>query len=365
MGQLRGAGLSAERLHLLVPGPLDQRTGGYLYDARMAAGLQKLGWTVTVHSLEGEFPSGDERAEASLEHTLAAIADGGRVLIDGLAMGSLPGPVSRHAGRLRILGLVHHPLADETGLEERERERLGRLEAEALAACAGVIVTSPFTAARVGQLGVVPARVRAVLPGTDPARPAVGPQAGAPPCLLCVGTVIPRKGQDVLVRALARLKHVLWSCVCAGSLERAPEYVERVRGLVVEHGLAERISFPGECRDRVLEDLFQGASLFVLPSYYEGYGMAFTEALARGLPVVATTGGAIPHTVPGAASILLPPGDEAALADALGHLLAGPAGTGRRARLATAARNHALKLPSWDRAAGTFAKALLELSPPA
>src|SRR5205814_2296438 len=101
----------------------------------------------------------------------------------------------------------------------------------------------------------------------------------------------------------------------------------------------------------------------VLPSYYEGYGMALTEALARGLPVVSTTGGAVPFTVPGAAGILLPPGDEAALADALGHLLAGPAGTARRAKLASAAREHALKLPSWDRAAGTFAKAVLELAP--
>jgi glycosyltransferase involved in cell wall biosynthesis len=130
---------------------------------------------------------------------------------------------------------------------------------------------------------------------------------------------------------------------------------------VREVGLADRIEFPGECRDQALEDLYRGASLFVLPSYYEGYGMALTEALARGLPVVSTTGGAVPHTVPGAASILLPPGDDASLADALGHLLAGTAGAGRRAKLASAARQHALKLPSWDRAAGTFAKAVLEL----
>lgn len=346
----------------MVPGPLDQRTGGYLYDARMAAGLEKLGWTVTVHSLEGEFPLADARAEASLGRALASVPDGGRVLIDGLGMGALPDPVATHAGRLRLLGLVHHPLADETGLDEHQRERLRRLETQALAACAGVIVTSPFTAVRVGEMGVPRTRVRAVLPGTDPARPAVGPGPGEPPRLLCVGTVIPRKGQDVLVRALARLKHVHWSCVCAGSLERAPDYARDVQALARELGLAERISFAGECRDRVLEDLFRSASLFVLPSHYEGYGMALTEALARGLPVVSTTGGAVPHTVPEAAGILLPPGDDAALADALGHLLAGPAGTARRAKLAMAARNHALKLPSWDRAAATFAKALLELS---
>ena len=352
----------SELLHLVVPGPLDQRTGGYLYDARMAAGLRKLGWTVTVHSLEGAFPAGDECAEASLAAALASVPAGETVLMDGLAMGALPGPVRAHAGRLRLLGLVHHPLADETGLTPDEQARLGALEREALSACAGVIVTSPFTATRVESFGVARARVRSVLPGTDPARPAVGPRAGEPPRLLCVGSVIPRKGQDVLVRALARLKHMPWSCVCAGSLHRAPAYAEGVRALAGEVGLGDRIEFPGECRDRALEDLFQGASLFVLPSHYEGYGMALTEALARGLPVVSTTGGAVPHTVPGAASILLRPGDDAALGDALGHLLAGTAGTARRAQLASAARQHALKLPSWDRAAGTFAKAVLELS---
>jgi glycosyltransferase involved in cell wall biosynthesis len=352
-----------ERLHLVVPGSLDQRTGGYLYDARMAAGLEKLGWTVVVHSLQGEFPAGDASAEASLGAALADVPDGDRVLIDGLAMGSLPGPVRAHAGRLRVLALVHHPLADETGLDEDERKRLLELERQALAACAGVLVTSPFTAVRIESFGVPRARVRAVLPGTDPARPAAGPRPGEPPRLLCVGTVIPRKGQDVLIRALTRLKHVHWSCVCVGSLDRAPEYAEGVRALAREVGLADRIEFPGECRDRALDDHYHRASLFVLPSHYEGYGMALTEALARGLPVVSTTGGAVPHTVPGAAGILLPPGDVAALADALGHLLAGTTGAARRARLASAARQHALKLPSWDRAAGTFARALLELSP--
>jgi glycosyltransferase involved in cell wall biosynthesis len=328
----------------------------------MVTGLRKLGWTVTVHSLEGAFPAGDECAEASLSAALASVPDGETVLMDGLGMGALPGPVRAHAGRLVLLGLVHHPLADETGLEPEEQTRLAALEREALAACSGVIVTSPFTATRVESFGVPRARVRAVLPGTDPARPAVGPRAGEAPRLLCVGSVIPRKGQDVLVRALARLKHMQWSCVCAGSLERAPAYAASVQALTREADLADRIEFPGECRDQVLEDLFQRAALFVLPSHYEGYGMALTEALARGLPVVSTTGGAVPHTVPGSASILLPPGDEAALADALGHLLAGTAGAARRAQLASAARQHALKLPSWDRAAQAFAKAVQELA---
>ena len=355
--------MKPEELHLIIPGPIDQRTGGYLYDAHMATGLERLGWTVVVHSLEGDFPDGDARAEASLTGVLAGLPQGTRVLLDGLAMGALPGPIVANATRLRVLGLVHHTLADETGLDAAHKDRLAALEREALGACLGVLCTSAFTATRMQDYGVPPARVRAVLPGTEPARPALGPAAGEAPRLLCVGSVVPRKGQDVLVRALARLRHIRWSCVCAGSLDRAPEYASTVSTLAAEEELADRVEFTGECGQAALDDLYHSASLFVLPSHHEGYGMALTEALARGLPIVSTTGGAVPHTVPAAAAILVTPGDEAALADALGHLLAGPAGSSRRARMASAARTHALSLPTWDRAASAFARAILELSP--
>ena len=355
--------MKPEELHLIIPGPIDQQTGGYLYDAHMAAGLERLGWRVVVHSLDGDFPDGDARAEASLTSVLAGLPEGTRVLLDGLAMGALPGPILAHATRLRVLGLVHHPLADETGLGAAQKDRLATLEREALSACMGVLCTSTFTATRMEAYGVSPVRVRAVPPGTEPAPCAMGPAGGEAPRLLCVGTVVPRKGQDVLVRALARIRHIRWSCVCAGSLDHAPAYASAVRTQAVEEGLSDRVAFTGKCGQPELDDLYHSASLFVLPSHHEGYGMALAEALARGLPIVSTTGGAIPHTVPAAAAILVTPGDDAALADALGHLLAGPTGTSWRARMASAARTHALSLPTWDRAASALAQAILELSP--
>ena len=356
-------------LHVIVPGALNQRTGGYVYDARIVEGLRRLGWQVVVHELDGAFPKADARARASLGRTLGDFPDGARVLVDGLAMGGLPEAARDHRGRLRILALVHHPLADETGLSLEQRERFAALEREALSACIGVLVTSDFTAHRMAAFGVPPARVRAVVPGTDPTRPAKGPGPGAPPRLLCVASVIPRKGQDVLVRALAQLREASWSCVCAGSLTRAPAYARAVQDAARTCGLDERISFPGECDPNTLDDLYDGSSLFVLPSHYEGYGMALTDALARGLPIVSTTGGAIPHTVPAEAGVLVPPGDDTALAKALGSLLSVGSnraihdGRARRAILAAAARRHAACLPDWDRAARAFADATLELAP--
>ena len=356
-------------LHVLVPGPLGQRTGGYIYDARIVAGLRRLGWRVTVHPLAGRFPGGDARARGSLAGVLGRLPAGARVAIDGLALGGLPGPVCAAAGRLRIVALTHLLLADETGLEPRRREQYAASERQALAACAGVVATSEYTAARVAALGIDAHAVRVVLPGTDSALPARGPGPGAPPRLLCAATVTPRKGQDVLVRALARLADLPWSCVCAGSLNRAPRFARAVGRQARAAGLAGRVAFPGEAGVADMEALYDASSLFVLASHFEGYGMVLTEALARGLPVVSTTGGAIPHTVPQEAGILVPPGDDAALAAALRTLLSereGPVGkdtaAARRTRLAVAARRHAASLPGWQASSEVFAAAVLALT---
>ncbi len=364
--------MTAPQLHLIVPGPLEQRTGGYLYDARMVAGLRNFGWSVGVLNLEGSFPDGDEVADAALRAALQSLPDGARVVIDGLAMGGLPGPVRAHGGRLRILSLVHHPLADETGLSTEEQTHFAASEREALRPCSGVLVTSGYTAQRLEEYEVAADRIRAVPPGTEPAPAAEGPGAGQPPKLLCVGTVTPRKGHDILVSALARISDLDWTCVCAGSLDRDVGYAGSVFDRVRKAGLADRIEFVGEHATDVLDGLYHTSSIFVLASYYEGYGMALAEALGRGLPVVSTTGGAIPFTVPEECGVLVAPGDDVALSEALRSLLAPaaeveggtvPSGARLRAELAAAARRYAAELPDWDESVEAFAEAVLELSP--
>ncbi|AGA33457.1 glycosyl transferase, group 1 [Thioalkalivibrio nitratireducens DSM 14787] len=193
-------------LHLVVPGPPNQRTGGYLYDARMAEGLRALGWQVFVHGLGGRFPGPDPEAERALSRLLAALPDGAPVLIDGLALGGLPDPLAAHASRLHPIALVHHPLRDETGLSPARAAELESLERRALAHCRGVIVSSPYTARRLRAW--IPDRIgiRCVLPGTAAAIEAPAPGAHAPPRILCVGTVIPARAR---------------TCWCARSLRCA------------------------------------------------------------------------------------------------------------------------------------------------
>lgn len=348
------------RVCLVAPHPLDQRTGGYLYDRHMMDGLAQRGWRVVRQGARGRFPDPDAAARASVSEMLARQPDGSRVVIDGLAMAGLPEPVAAHADRLRIVALVHHPVAEETGLDPQAAARLGALEARALAAATGVIVTSPFTGqVLIDRYGVDPACIRVAVPGTDRAPAAAGPAPGDPLQLLVVASVTRRKGHDVLVRALAMLRNRAWRCVCAGSLDRAPEFAREVRATVERAGLADRIRLVGECDPQTLERLYAGSSIFVLPSHYEGYGMVLAEALAHSLPVVSTTAGAIPSTVPGDAGLLCAPGDDQALAAALATLLGDDA---RRRSMAAAARRHAEALPGWSDAAVVFERCLLELT---
>ncbi len=341
------------QLDFIVPGDPAQRTGGYLYDAHIVAELRRRGWTVAVHGLPGRFPEADATARAALAHRLATLPRGRRVVIDGLALGGLPEVAIAHGGRLQLVALVHHPLGDERGLDRARRHALLASERAALSAARGVITTSGYTAQRMTDFGVRPSRVHVVEPGVTPLPPATAD--GDPPRLLCVATLSPRKGQDLLVRALARLRELPWHCELIGSRTRDPAFAATVEGLIADAGLADRIRVRGECDDDALRAAYAGADLFVLPSHYEGYGMVVTEALAAGLPVLTTTGGAVAQTLPAGAGVAVPPDDLDRLGTALDTLL-----RDRRLRLALrdGARTVRTSLRDWAQAGADFAAAL-------
>jgi glycosyltransferase involved in cell wall biosynthesis len=343
-------------LRFAVPGDLETRTGGYIYDRRLMVELRRIGWSVEHLAWSASFPFPDAADLAAAAGGLAAAADGSLVLIDGLAYGAMPALAEAEAGRLDLVALVHHPLARETGLAAAQRAALTWSERRALQVAKAVICTSATTAATlVDDYGIEASCLAIAQPGTD-----VMPSARAAPGavdgvvrLLSVGTVTPRKGHDVLVEALALVADLAWTCTIAGSLDRAPEMVAMVRERIADHGLGDRIALIGEAAD--MAALYGAADIFVLPSRYEGYGMAFAEALQQGLPVIGTSTGAIPEVVPPSAGILVPPDDAAALAAALRRLLVDRAA---RRRLAEGAAIAARTLPKWDETARRVAAVL-------
>jgi glycosyltransferase involved in cell wall biosynthesis len=337
-----------------VPGDLSTPTGGYTYDRHIIEALRRVGFLVDVVDVGEGFPRPSAETRAGALAKLIAVPGGVPIVLDGLALGVLP-EVARLRGRNPLVGLVHHPLALETGLAADEAERLRESERAALACMQHVIVTSPATArVLASDYSVSPEILIVAPPGSERVFPTTRASAG-PIALLSVGLIVPRKGYDVLIAALATLRDLPWRLTLVGDRRRDPETSARLDADVLRHGLTSRIAIEGMVPAERLAELYAAAAVFVLASRYEGYGMAFAQAIAYGVPVIGTTVGAIPETVPAGAGLLVPPDDVPALGAALRRLISDP---GERARLAANARAAAQQLPTWEASASVFARVI-------
>jgi len=332
------------RVVFAVPGDLDSPTGGYAYDKRIIEELRTLGWEVAVSDLGSSFPRPDATARQAANGMLAKLDPAIPVVIDGLAYGVLPEAGAALGKSHRLIALVHHPLAFESGLPESDAKRFRDSERAALRHVRHVIVTSPATARLlVSDYDVAMERITVAKPGNDPAPPSRGGGEG-PLHLLAVGSIVPRKGYDLLVAALSGLKDLSWRLSIVGDPSRDPACAAALDRDIARFDLHSRIERLGAVSQRTLAVLYDRADLFVLPSRFEGYGMAFADAIASGVPVIAARSGAIPETVPAQASILVPPDDVAALASVLRRLIENKA---EREALRAQARASARALPSW------------------
>jgi glycosyltransferase involved in cell wall biosynthesis len=356
------------KLDFVVPGDIRTPTGGYIYDREILAALSDLRWRTTLHSLDASFPRPTPAALRAARDELAAIADDSVVVIDGLALPGLDRVLEDEARRLALVALVHHPVALETGLDPADAQRFADAERRSLRYVQRVITTSQWTARTLAHDGVPIVQLRVAEPGVDRRKThgSLGPRGGARGLdhemlhLLCVATLTPRKGHSLLFEALNELRDRHWHLTCAGSLLRDVTHVVALQHQIDRLSLRKRVSLLGDLDREALERQYARADVFVLPSYLEGYGMALAEAVAHGIPVVSTTAGAIPETVPAKASVLVPPGDARALTKALASVIDDPM---RRATLAANARAARASLPTWAMAAAKFAAALDGLGP--
>src|SRR5262245_2720175 len=342
------------RLAFGVPGDLATPTGGYGYDRRIILELRRLGWHVDVVDIGDGFPFPNTAQRAKALAMLSGVPAGCPTVLDGLAFGALP-EASALQSRLPLIALVHQPLALDPGLDTTQADAFRETERAALGAAARVVVTSEATARIVIADYEVPSqRISVVRPGNDPVPPAPGSNDGVVR-LLSVGSVVPVKGYDLLAAAVATLGDMPWRLTIAGDRTRNLAAAARLDADISAHGLGDRVAVLGAVPPERIIELYLEADLFVLASRFEGYGMALTEAIAHGLPVVSTIAGAIPHTVPAGTGLLVPPDDVAALAQALRHLISDRA---ERQRLARNARAAAAQLPTWQDSARLFAGAI-------
>jgi glycosyltransferase involved in cell wall biosynthesis len=338
--------VSRRPLVVVVPPGLDDPaapSGGNVYDRHLVAGLPAVGRPVHIVVAPGRWPHPTASDRLRLGAALATVPAGRVVLLDGLVACAAPDTLEAHARRLRLVVLVHLPLADETGPPPAQARALAAGERRALRAARRILATSAATADRLRSAGY--SRVTIAVPGADPAPVTEPSPSGAR--LVCIAAVTPRKGHDVLLDALDRLPDVPWSLTFVGPVDRDPGFAAEVRRRAAP--LGERVTFAGPLTGDALDARYADADLLVLPSRAEPYGMVVTEALARGIPVVASDVGGVDEALGDAAGgvrpgLLVPPADPGALASALRRWLTEPA---LRTQLRAAARARRSDLPGW------------------
>jgi glycosyltransferase involved in cell wall biosynthesis len=341
-----------------TPGDLMTPTGGYAYDRQVMRALPACGIEVSHLQLPDGFPFPSATALEETGRLLAAVPADAVLIIDGLALGALPATLLADVGA-PIIAMHHHPLGLETGLTPEQAKELLATEKVATSHARRVIVTSRMTADTLAELGFAPPPpVTVAIPGLAHAKRSLG-SGGDRIEIVCVGTIIPRKGYDVLVAALAQIRDEPWHCTIVGGLDRDLHCVQALRAQVAGAGLGERIQFAGALDGAAVSALYGRSDLFALASRYEGYGMAFAEAMAHGLPVLATRAPAIPATVPPEAGILVEPDNVQSFADALRRLIRD---ADLRERLGAGAWAHAQSLPSWDDTAAVIAGVIREVA---
>ena len=339
-----------------IPGDIATLTGGFIYERRLLEGLRAEGREVAHLRLGAGFPDPTPAEMADAVAQMAAVPRDVPLIVDGLVFGAVE---TAGLGRVAapVVAMIHHPLALEAGLSEARRRLLFERERDNLALADHVVVNSPHTAeVLVRDYAVPPARLSTALPGVD--RPGAAHAPVAPPLILSVGIRHPRKGHDVLLQALARIGDLDWQAVVVGG-DHDPAHAAELDALLGALGLDGRARFAGRVSGAELARLYGGATLFALASRYEGYGMAFAEALAHGLPVVACRAGAVPETVPAAAGRLVAPDDPEAFAGALRALLEDDAA---RARLAAGAAEAGRALPRWSETVAVMSAVLDRLA---
>ncbi|GGY41611.1 glycosyltransferase [Streptomyces djakartensis] len=273
----------------------------------------------------------------------------------------MSGLAALRATRAHGLPLLHtyHAL----GTVKRRHQRLADTspperipaEIEVGLGCERVVATCRDEAAELARMGIPPHRVAIVPCGVDPGRftpngPAT-PRGPYPHRLIQLGRLVPCKGAAVAVQALARLPGT--ELVVAGGppadrLDADPE-VRRLRGVARDTGVADRVRFTGAVPGEEVPALLRSADVVVCPADHEPFGIVPLEAMACGVPVVASAiGGQLDTVADPGTGRLVPPGDPEALARAVAGLLADPA---LRAACGAAGRRRVLSRYGWGRVA--------------
>ncbi|WP_158804429.1 MULTISPECIES: glycosyltransferase family 4 protein [unclassified Acidisoma] len=346
------------RITIFAPGSFPAATGAIVYDTRLVTALRGLGHDASLVMLAGSHPTADDTARASAAEAWHAHGDADLRIIDGFCLSAWEGLEEALSAR-GVIGLIHHPLALEPFQEAVKVAEYARVERRLLPLLNGILVPSQEMRNRMLSAYAVEAgRISVLMPGTDVTLPR-SPREPAATCrILSVGSFIPRKGHDTLLKALSRLVDLDWHLTICGDQTADRACVVELGALRERLGLTERVTFLGALSPAQFDELWQASDLFALATWFEGYGMAVAEALRRGLPVAVTTAAAIGAPLSPDTAIIVEPGDHEQLSKALRRVIYSPE---LRHIMGHAAWSATRSLPSWE----NQARHLLDIVTPA
>ena len=333
--------MRSPKVAFVTVGDTGRKTGGYIYNARVISGLRHRDVEVEEIVACGSSPDEQRTAATRLGSTFDP-AEFDAIIVDALARIAVAPHLDRWRTLRPVVAMVHE-LPSVAGGETVARE----LDYEEHLLRADWLVAVSDHGRKVLQTrGVSPGRIHVVRPGFDhiPASGDIRVEKGDPVRALCVGQWIPRKGILTLVEAWADRERPGAVLELVGETDADPAYEVKVR-TVIDAAPRGSIVESGCVDDEALGAAYASADIFVLPSRYEGYGIVYAEALARGLPIVACDIGPLPDLVGKEAAVLVQPDDEEALSAALDLLLGDPV---LRARMSAAASRRASLLPRWE-----------------
>ena len=350
------------KVGFVIYGSLATVSGGYLYDRKLVAYLRSRGDTVTIISL----PTGRYLAHL-LDDFSFRLPPGLEVIIeDELVHPSLlaANKAASFQGGMAVplVSLVHNLRSSERRAawqkafyRQIEKRYLASVDAfifnstvtrDAVATlvgnCKPCVLASPG-GDRLGSLGLEALQRRVLRSG--------------PLHVVFLANVIPMKGLHVLIEAVRHLPAGMCTVDVAGSLEVDPSYAAGVRKDAAAS--ATPVTFLGLLEGQPLVELLTRSDLLVVPSYYEGYGIAYLEGMAFGLPAIGTTSGAIPQIIhDGMNGFTIEPGDTAAL----GALIRKLADDRQLlARLSINAHGYFGSSPTWDDAGKAIRDFLIKI----
>ncbi len=348
-------------MHILfiIPGDINLPTGGYRYDREIINAWKNSGVEVSLISIKGNYPFPTKADKQSALEEIEKLPKANIAVVDGLLGGASPEFLEKLSKALPVVALIHHPLCLENGLDKKSAKSLENNEQVGLQFASAIVTTSPATTQTVSNLfKYEKTNIHNVLPGVERGEISDGSK-NSTTNLLCVGSVIKRKGHKDLLLALANITHLDWHLDCIGSTDFDQTLFAELKQTLEAKSLANKITFHGSVSEEIISQAYENADIFVLPSLYEGYGMAYAEAIVRGLPVIATKAGAIPDTVPETCGILVEPSDIQALSNALEKMISDKA---LRNQYREATLQAEPFFPTWQSSSKAFLQILKDIS---